>query len=272
MQLNGKSALITGGAKRLGRAMAVALAERGVRLALHYGQSRDAAESLAAELREQKLEVELFQADLSDGEQVRRLVADAEARFDGLDILVNNAAIFERIPFAELTETDWRRTLDVNLTAPFLCAHAAGTRMRARGAGAIVNMACVGGFQPWANYLPYSVSKAGVIMLTETLAKALAPAVRVNAIAPGIVEFGDGEWGMGDGEKQTGVQSLSPAQTDPERKTSKAMPHPPSPIPSNIVAALLYLLENDGVTGETLIVDAGRRLGIGVPPAARPAL
>jgi pteridine reductase len=258
MQLNGKSALITGGAKRLGRAMAVALAERGVRLALHYGQSRAEAEALAAELRAENVEIELFQAELADGEQIRRMIADADARFGGLDILINNAAIFERKPFPELTEDDWRRTLDVNLTAPFLCAHAAGTRMQARGAGAIVNMACVGGFLPWANYLPYSVSKAGVIMLTETLAKALAPAVRVNAIAPGNVGFA---------EKDEGGRMK-------DEKTDSPSFHPSSLIlhPSHIVSALLYLLENDAVTGETLVVDAGRRVGVGVPPAARPAL
>jgi pteridine reductase len=262
MQLNGKSALITGGARRLGRAMAVALAERGVRLALHYGQSRAEAEALAAELRAKNVEIELFQADLADGEQIRRMVADADARFGGLDILVNNAAIFERKPFPELTEDDWRRTLDVNLTAPFLCAHAAGTRMHARGAGAIVNMACVGGFLPWANYLPYSVSKAGVIMLTETLAKALAPAVRVNAIAPGIVNFEERDEGGG-------MRDESGRTKD---ETSSSHPSSLRPHPSNIVAALLYLLENDAVTGETLVVDAGRRVGVGVPPAARPAL
>ncbi len=258
MQLNGKSALITGGARRLGRAMAVALAERGVRLALHYGQSRAEAEALAAELRAKNVEIELFQADLADGEQIRRMVADADARFGGLDILVNNAAIFERKPFLELTEADWRRTLDVNLTAPFLCAHAAGTRMHARGAGAIINMACVGGFLPWANYLPYSVSKAGVIMLTETLARALAPVVRVNAIAPGIVGFA----GKDEGGRMK------------DEKTDSSSFHPSSFIlhPSHIVVALLYLLENDGVTGETLVVDAGRKVGVGVPPVGPPAL
>jgi pteridine reductase len=262
MQLNGKSALITGGAKRLGRAMALALAGRGVRLALHYGTSRPEAEALAAELRAAGTEIELFQADLADGERIGRLIAEADERFGGLDILVNNAAIFERKPFGELTETDWRRTLDINLTAPFLCARHAGERMRARGAGKIVNMACVGGLQPWADYIAYSVSKAGLVMLTETLAKALAPAVQVNAIAPGIVGFEERDEGGGMRDES--------GRPNDERSSS----HPSSlrPHPSNITAALLYLLENDAVTGETLVVDAGRRLGIRVPSADRPAL
>ncbi len=258
MQLNGKSALITGGAKRLGRAMALALAGRGVRLALHYGNSRPEAEELAAELRAAGTEVELFQADLADGDRIGRLIAEADERFGGLDILVNNAAIFERKPFGELTETDWRRTLDINLTAPFLCARHAGERMRARGAGKIVNMACVGGLQPWADYIAYSVSKAGLVMLTETLAKALAPAIQVNAIAPGIVGFA---------EKDEGGRMK-------DEKPESSSFHPSSFIlhPSHITAALLYLLENDAVTGETLVVDAGRRLGIRVPSPDRPAL
>ncbi|MFQ3582121.1 MAG: SDR family oxidoreductase [Chloracidobacterium sp.] len=221
--------MVTGGARRLGAAMACALAVRGVQVALHCHGSRPVAENLAAELRATGATVEVFSADLRQAPAVDALFAAVERRFGTLHILVNNAAVFERRPVLELTDADWEQTLAVNLTAPFWCARRAAKLMLAQGRGKIINLACVGGVRPWSAYVHYNVSKAGLIMLTEGLAKALAPVIQVNAIAPGIVDLTGARQGV---------------------------------TPDDITRALLYLLDTDAVTGETLFVDAGYRLGI----------
>ncbi len=238
MELAGSIALVTGGARRLGAAMVRALVARGVHVALHCHASRPTAEALAAELRAGGGVVEVFTADLRQRDDVDALFEGIMRRFGTLHILVNNAAVFERRPWPELTDADWEQTLAVNLTAPFWCARRAARLMLAQGRGKIINLACVGGVRPWAAHIHYNVSKAGLIMLTEGLAKALAPVVQVNAIAPGIVNL-------------TGT---------PEGVT-----------PEDITHALLYLLSADAVTGETLFVDAGYRLGLKPPAHLRPA-
>ncbi len=229
MQLAGSIALVTGGARRLGAAMAQALAAQGVHLALHCHTSREAAEALAATLRPAGVTVEVLQADLRYPAEVDALFEAIVHRLGALHILVNNAAVFERCPVLALTDADWEQTLTVNLTAPFWCARRAAALMTAQGRGKIVNLACVGGIRPWTDYVHYNVSKAGLIMLTESLAKALAPVVQVNAIAPGKVDF------TATGQGVT---------------------------PDAITQALLYLLSADAVTGETIFVDAGYRLGL----------
>ncbi|MGQ9897293.1 MAG: SDR family NAD(P)-dependent oxidoreductase [Acidobacteriota bacterium] len=237
MKLPGSIALVTGGARRLGAAMVRALVEQGVCVALHCHTSYPTAEALAAELRAQGGTVEVFTADLRQKEEVDALFEGILRRFGTLHILINNAAVFERRPWPELTEADWEQTLAVNLTGPFWCARRAAALMLAQGQGKIINLACVGGVQPWAAYIHYNVSKAGLIMLTEGLAKALAPVVQVNAIAPGVVNWT---------ETQQGVT------------------------PEDIAQALLYLLRADAVTGTTLFVDAGYRLGLKPPASLRP--
>ncbi|MCS7080446.1 MAG: SDR family oxidoreductase [Chloracidobacterium sp.] len=229
MQLAESIALVTGGARRLGAAMARALAAHGVHVALHCHTSHAAAEALAAELRTAGAVVEVFSADLRRASDVEALFEAVKNRFGALHILVNNAAVFERRPFLELTDADWEQTLAVNLTAPFWCARRAAALMTAQGRGKIINIACVGGVRPWTDYIHYNVSKAGLIMLTESMAKALAPVVQVNAIAPGRVDFTAARRGV---------------------------------TPDDITQALLYLLQADAVTGETLFVDAGYRLGL----------
>jgi pteridine reductase len=233
VELAGSIALVTGGARRLGAAMVRALVVRGVHVALHCHTARAMGEALAAELRAGGGTVEVFPADLRQRSDVDALFEGIIRRFGALHILINNAAIFERRPWPELTDDDWEQMLTVNLTAPFWCARRAAQLMLAQGRGKIINLACVGGVQPWAAHIHYNVSKAGLIMLTEGLAKALAPVVQVNAIAPGIVNL-------------TGTQE--------------------GVTPEDITQALLYLLSADAVTGETLFVDAGYRLGL-KPPA-----
>jgi NAD(P)-dependent dehydrogenase (short-subunit alcohol dehydrogenase family) len=156
--------------------------------------------------------------------------------------LINCAAVFYRTPFATLTEADWDRVVGVNLKGPFLLCRRVGEIMLRQGRGKILNLADIGGMKVWAEYLPYSVSKAGLIALTQGLAKALAPAVQVNAIAPGAV--------------------LLPEDTSPEDRDRALRRIPLGRLgsPEDIVRAALYLLESDFVTGEVLSVDGGQRL------------
>jgi pteridine reductase len=247
MDVTGKIALVTGGAKRLGLAMADALARRGVDVALHFGRSQPEADAAVRRFRGYGVRAAAFQAELTDPQQVAQLVPTVAETFGGLDILINNAAIFERHPFSDLTDDAWNRTLAVNLTAPYACARRAGEIMLRRGGGKIVNLACVGGMRPWPSYISYCVSKAGLIMLTETLARALAPLVQVNAIAPGVVDLDD---------PPPDADGAVLASAPPKNAASEAN----APQSADIVRALIYLLESDCVTGETLVVDGGRRL------------
>ena len=242
MEIEGKVALVTGGAKRVGRSIALALAERGAELVLHYRNSdREAQEVLALPKRAGGKPV-VVQGDVSVAADVDRIVETAMQAFGRIEILVNSAAIFYRTPFEELTEADWNRFLDVNLKGPFLLCRKIGSIMLRQGQGKIVNLADIAGEKVWAEYLPYSVSKAGVIALTVGLAKALAPCVQVNAIAPGAVLLPDG--------------------TSPEERGRAVHRVPLGRLgsPEDIARAVVYLIENDFVTGEVLRVDGGQHL------------
>jgi NAD(P)-dependent dehydrogenase (short-subunit alcohol dehydrogenase family) len=243
MELQGKVVLITGAAVRVGRAIARAMAGRGANVAVHYHRSRAEAEELVDELRSQGVRAEAFTANLEEGNEIRRLVAEALAAMGRIDVLVNNAAIFPRAPLLETTEELWDRTLDTNLRAPFLCAQAVAPHMLERGSGKILNLADVAAFRPWPNYLAYCVSKAGVVTLTQLLARALAPGVQVNAIAPGAILFPEG-W---DAEKRERLLAQIPL-----RRTGD---------PEDIARTALYLIEgSDYVTGAVIPVDGGRLL------------
>ncbi len=242
MELEGKVALVTGAAKRLGRRLALALAERGAEVAVHYHASEREAQELLAQLKRAGGKPIAVPGDLSQAADVARIVEAAMQAFGRIEILVNSAAIFYRTPFATLTEADWDRVLGVNLKGPFLLCRRVGEIMLRQGRGKILNLADIGGMKVWAEYLPYSVSKAGLIALTQGLAKALAPAVQVNAIAPGTV--------------------LLPEGTPPEERERAIRRIPLARLgsPEDIVRAAVYLLESDFVTGEVLTVDGGQRL------------
>jgi pteridine reductase len=242
MDIEGKVALVTGGAKRVGRSIALALAERGAELVLHYhGSDREAQEVLALLKRAGGKPVAV-QGDVSIAADVDRIVEAAMQAFGRIEILVNSAAIFYRTPFEELTEADWDRFLDVNLKGPFLLCRKIGAIMLRQGQGKIVNLADIAGQKVWAEYLPYSVSKAGVIALTAGLAKALAPHVQVNAIAPGTVLLPDG--------------------TSPEERGRAVRRVPLGRLgsPEDIARAVVYLIESDFITGEVLRIDGGQHL------------
>jgi NAD(P)-dependent dehydrogenase (short-subunit alcohol dehydrogenase family) len=243
MELSGRTALVTGAAQRVGRTIATRLAERGARVAVHYGRSAAAATALVAELRAAGREAEAFAADLGDAAAVIALAERVSERLGTVDVLVNNASLYERTPLAELDAVAWERHLAVNLTAPYLLALQLGRAMAARGAGKIVNIGDAGADPPYRGYLPYAVSKAGIGALTRGLAKELAPGVQVNCIAPGPI--------------------LPPAGATAEQEARILARTPLGRFggPDAVASAVLYLVEADFVTGTTMVVDGGRSLG-----------
>jgi NAD(P)-dependent dehydrogenase (short-subunit alcohol dehydrogenase family) len=242
MDLEGKIALVTGSARRLGHAIALAMARRGCHLMIHFHRSAQEAEDTVAEVSALGVRVTAVQADLSQAEGIQALFQALDQAYGGLDLLVNSAAIMERGDLLEVSQEDWRRTIDLNLRGVFFCLQQAAKRMRQRGGGAIVNISDVAALQPWKRYPVHSISKAGVEMLTKVAALALAPEIRVNAIAPGLI--------------------LRPEFTDQKRweKLAQALPLGREGAPSDVVNAVIFLLENQYITGETLVVDGGRLL------------
>jgi pteridine reductase len=187
MDLNGKTALVTGGAVRVGKAIALALAGAGADVVINYHSSADAAIQTVAEIEALGRRALAVKADVSQGNQVQALVNAAVERMGRLDVLINSASLWRRTPWAELDEAAWDQLVDIALKGPFLCARAAAPHLTAHGDGAIVNIVDLSAIIPFRNYLPHSAAKAGLVNLTYSLAMELAPAVRVNAIAPGPV-------------------------------------------------------------------------------------
>lgn len=243
MELRDRSAVVTGAGTRVGRAIAVGLGARGMRVAVHYHGSQAGADETARLIRAAGGQAEPVRADLADPAAPAALIGDVVARFGGLDVLVNSAAVMERTPFGETTVEQWERIFALNLRAPFFLAQAAAPHLaRAAGGGAIVNIADLAAFETWPGYVPHGLSKHGVVRLTESLARVLAPAVRVNAVAPGTVLLPD-DW--------------SPADAERLRETTPLARHGS---PDDVVQAVLYLLDAEFVTGETIVVDGGRRI------------
>ena len=242
MDIEGKVALVTGAAKRVGRSIALAFAERGAELVVHYRTAEREAQEVLAIAKTLGGKPVAVQADLSVSADLGAMVESAMRAFGRIDILVNSAAIFYRTPFTTLTEADWDRFLTVNLKAPFLLCRHVGEIMGHQGHGKIINVADIAGTKAWADFIPYSVSKAGLLSLTAALAKALAPAVQVNAIAPGTILLPEGS---APEERARAVERV------PLRRLGS---------PEDIARAAVYLVESDFVTGEVLTVDGGQRL------------
>src|SRR5689334_15448166 len=198
MKLEGRVALVTGAGRRVGRALAVALGNERMRVAVHYNASADGAKETAAQIEKLGVEAKIFQADLGAQRGPAQLIDDVTAGFGSLAVLVNSAAIMERTPFGAVTPESWDAMFALNLRAPFLVSQAAAPHLR-QERGAIVNIADLAAFESWPAYVPHSISKAGVVKMTSALARVLAPEVRVNAIAPGAVLLPD-DWEKESGE------------------------------------------------------------------------
>lgn len=238
----GRAALVTGGAVRLGRAMVEELARSGWTVAFSYASSEEQARELVAALAAEGRTAVALHADLDDRAARRRLVADAVAALGGLDALVNSAAVFPRTPLADLDEDALAAVLRTNLEAPLFLALAAAPHLRERG-GAIVNIADVYAATPLRHHLAYSVSKAALVAATRALAIELAPAVRVNAIAPGIALFPESY----DSAKRARLLE----RTLLRREAGAA----------EIARAVRFLLEDaHTVTGQVLTIDGGQTL------------
>ena len=242
MNISGKIALVTGGAKRVGKAIVQALAARGCHLVVHYHRSQAQAQETVRDLRAAGHRALAVQADITKEDQVEAMIEAATAHFGRIDILVNNAALFYRTPVETLTVEDWERVMDVNLTGTFLCAHKIGLRMREWGWGHIINIADVAGERPWADYIPYSVSKACVLTFTQGLAMELAPQVMVNAVIPGPVLFQE--------DTPDNVRQREIDKTLVKRAGS----------PQDVAQVVVFVAESDYSTGASFHVDGGRSL------------
>jgi pteridine reductase len=242
MQLEGKVALVTGAGRRLGSAMAQALAGKGMRLAIHYHASAGGANELRRQIEDAGGRATCFRADLSDAAAARALPEQVASELGGLDVLVNSAAIMRRLRFDETTPDEWNSILDLNLRSVFFCTQGAAPALR-RAGGKVVNLADLAGLEPWPGFAAHSISKAGVVMLTKVMAMSLAPEVTVNGIAPGAVLVP---------EDYSSEERERLARSTPLRRLGS---------PADVISALLYLLEDgDFLTGQVLVVDGGRFL------------
>lgn len=249
MELQGKVALVTGGAHRVGKAIVLALARRGASILLHYGSSQQAARQTAEEVAALGVGCWPLHADLSRPGEVDGLFADAAEKAGRLDILVNSAASFRRQPFEEITAEDWDAVLAVNLRAPFLCSQRAAPLIqrsrRPQGRpGLIVNLVDLAGALAWRGYAHHAVSKAGLEHLTAVSARELGPSVRVNAVMPGAVLPPPGMDATGDGWRRMGRRL-------PVERTGE---------PGQVGHAVVFLAENDFITGIVVPVDGGEHL------------
>ncbi len=237
----GRVALVTGAAKRIGRSVALRLASEGADVVVNYRGAKGEADEVVAQIAAMGRRAVAVQADVAKRADVIALFAAVEKEFGRLDILVNNAGMFFPAKFEELTEEQWDRILDTNLKSQFLCSQAAAPILRRSGHGRIINFASLGGLLAWPAYTHYCVSKAGVIMLTRCLARALAPEITVNAIAPGTISF--------PGDAPELAEDF--IRRAPLHRTGTA---------KDIDDAVVFLAQSPFVTGQVIVVDGGRTL------------
>ena len=234
-------ALVTGGAVRVGRAISMGLAEAGYDLAVHHHTSKGEAEALSKEVELLGRRTSLCAADLSDPAEIRRMCRTVREDFGRLDLLVNNASTFLASPLLEVSEREWDHVMKVNLRAPFLLVRGAADLLRS-ARGSVINIADLSAFDPWLEYPHHSVSKAALVHLTKVMARALAPEVRVNAIAPGTVLLPEdaAEEERDRSRRRTVLRTLGS--------------------PRDVVRTVRFLLDSPFVTGEVVVVDGGQRL------------
>lgn len=236
-----RTALVTGAGRRIGRAIAVALGARGMHVAVHYNSSEAGAQEAAAEIERSGGQALCLHADLSRPDGPAGLVHAAVGALGQLDVLVNSAAVMLRTPVGEVTTTTWDEMFAINLRAPFFVSQAAAPHLAQRH-GSIVNLADLAAFETWPAYVPHGVTKAGIVQMTRALARAFAPEVRVNAVAPGTVLLPE-SWSEDTAQR---LASSTPLQ----RLGS----------PQDVTRTVLFLIESEYITGETIIVDGGRNI------------
>lgn len=236
--LDGRLILVTGSAKRIGRAIALRLARSGARVLIHYHTSAEEAAQTARDCAWQNEPAPALQANLASVSEIHRLFEEIESRYGRLDALVNNAARFTRFDPLAITEADWDFIHDVNLKAAFFCCQQAARLMQAQGEGRIVVLSSLGGIRPWADHAHYCASKAGLIMLVQALAKAWAPEIQVNSVAPGLITHEETD------EIARKLIAATPAKrTGAEDEVAQAVE--------------FFLTTTTFITGQTLAVDGG---------------
>lgn len=234
-------ALVTGGAVRVGRAIALGLAEAGYDVAVHYHASEDEAREVGERVEEAGRRAALVSGDLSRVSETEEVVAGVEEAFGRLDLLVNNASLFESADLLEVDEPRWDRVMGVNLKGPFFLVRRAAPLLRATR-GSVVNILDLSAFRPWRLHPHHSVSKAGLLHLTRVMARSLAPEVRVNAIAPGTV---------------LPPEDASPEEVERDRARSVL---DVEGCPEDVVRTVLFLAGSPFITGEVIVVDGGEHL------------
>lgn len=245
LAITGKRVLITGGSGRLGRKLAAEFAGNGAKVCVHYNKSKEAVsklENVAGAVR----------AEISDVRQVGRAVDEAVKILGGLDILINSAGVFCRTPIEETGEADWNNLMDVNLRAPFFFAKFATPFLQKSGTGRIINIADTYGVSPSAGFVPYGVSKAGLIAMTKGLAKELAPEVLVNCVCPGVISSE-----IDQVDKLTRLTSL---QAEEKRRAIGATLLKRAVDIEDVVSAILFMARNGSMTGQMIYVDGGHHI------------
>ena len=237
MDIKGKVALITGSAKRIGRIIAIELAKKGANIAIHYKNSKNEAFRTLSDIKNLGVKAMVVKGDVTNFKEINVQTRKIISYFGHIDILINNASAYFKTPFDSLKEKDWDKIIDTNLKGPFLYSKAVSRFMKKQGYGKIINISDINGISPRLNYLPYCVSKAGLISLTKALAKELSPEIQVNAIAPGVI-------------------LPSPDMTQREIKKIKKLGSP-----SDVVNAIIFLIESsDFMNGSTIAIDGGRTI------------
>ncbi|GIK43831.1 MAG: beta-ketoacyl-ACP reductase [Chloroflexota bacterium] len=242
MELKDKVALVTGCAVRVGRVIALTLAERGCHIVMTYLTEAEPYQETAAEIQAKGVKVLALPMNVQTPGDPARVVTAAVARFGRVDLLVNNASVWLKAPFLEITEQAWRSALDINLTGPFLMSQAVAPHMLRQKAGLIVNITDLSAYQTWAGYAHHSASKAGLVALTRVMAAELAPDVRVNAIAPGTVLLPDN---ADEAKVQWAVENSLLKRIG---------------TPEDVARTVVFLAESDFITGAVYFVDGGRAL------------
>lgn len=242
MEIKNSVVLITGAAVRVGRTAALSLAKKGAKIAFSYYLESEPWQDTQRAIEGLGQEVLAMQAEVRSSESVRNLVLATRERFGRIDVLINNASVWLKTPFEEISEEEWDLAMDVNLKGPFLVSQQAAAVMRAQKSGLIINITDLSAFQVWPGYAHHAASKAGLVSLTKSMAYELAPEIRVNAIAPGTVLLPEDS----PAEKRQWAE---------EKSLLKRVGDP-----ADVARLIEFIIENDFLTGSVYFVDGGRSL------------